>query len=43
MREEANAIRTAWARSDFLPEPDRGEAVRLLRAYVEGRLSAVRS
>lgn len=43
VREEANAIRTAWARSDFLPEPDRGEAARLLRAYLEGRLSAVRS
>ena len=43
VREEANAIRTAWARSDFLPEPDRGEAVRLLRAYVEGRLSAVQA
>jgi MFS family permease len=43
VREEANAIRTAWARSDFLPEPDRGEAVRLLRAYVDGRLSGVRS
>jgi len=41
--EEANAIRTAWLRSAFLPEPDRGEAVALLRQYVEGRLSSVRS
>ena len=30
VREEANAIRTAWLRSDFLPEPDRAEAVRIL-------------
>lgn len=41
VREEANAIRTAWMRSDFLPEPDRGEAVRLLRGYLEARLQAV--
>ena len=26
VREEAIAIRTAWLRSDFLPETDRGEA-----------------
>ena len=43
VREEANAIRTAWSRSDFLPEPNRGEAVRLLREYVDGRLAAVQS
>jgi hypothetical protein len=43
VREEANAIRTAWLRSEFLPEPDRGEAVRLLRGYVDRRLAAVRS
>jgi hypothetical protein len=43
VREEANAIRTAWSRSDFLPEPDRSEAVRLLREYVELRLAAVQS
>ena len=43
VREEANAIRTAWLRSDFLPEPDHGEAVRLLRGYVDGRLAAVQS
>lgn len=41
VREEANAIRTAWMRSDFLPEPDRREAVRLLRGYLEARLQAV--
>jgi hypothetical protein len=43
VREEANAIRTAFLRSDFLPEADRGEAANLLRKYVDGRLSAVRS
>jgi len=43
VREEANAIRTAWLRSDFLPEPDRGDAVGLLGQYVEARLVAVQS
>jgi MFS family permease len=43
VREEANAIRTAWSRSDFLPEPDRGAAVGLLREYVDLRLAAVQS
>jgi MFS family permease len=43
VREEANAIRTAWSRTDFLPEPDRGEAVELLRGYVDRRLTAVQS
>jgi len=43
VREEANAIRTAWSRSDFLPEPDRAEAVRLLRDYVDLRVAAVQS
>jgi hypothetical protein len=43
VREEANAIRTAWSRSDFLPEPDRGVAVQLLRDYVDRRLAAVQS
>jgi len=41
--EEANAIRTAWLRSAFLPEPDRGEAVTLLRQYVDDRLSSIQS
>lgn len=43
VREEANAIRTAWLRSDFLPEPDRGEAARLLSEYVGRRVDAVQS
>ena len=43
VREEAGAIRTAWLRSAFLPEPDRDEAVRLLRRYVDSRVAAVQS
>jgi hypothetical protein len=43
VREEANAIRTAWSRSDFLPEPDRGAAAGLLGEYVDVRLAAVQS
>ena len=43
VREEAGAIRTAWLRSDFLPEPDRSEASRLLKGYVDSRVSAVQS
>ena len=41
VREEANAVRTAWSRADFLPEPDRGEAavvLRGLRGHVGDRL-----
>jgi hypothetical protein len=36
--EEANAIGTAWLRTDLVPEPQRTEARRLLRAYVQARL-----
>jgi hypothetical protein len=43
VREEANRIRTAWLRSDFLPEADRAEARRLIREYLEGRLVAVQA
>jgi hypothetical protein len=39
VREDANAIRTAYHRSDFLPEPDRAEAQGLLREYVDARLA----
>jgi hypothetical protein len=38
VREDANAIRTAWQRSDFLPEQERGEAGALLREYVDLRV-----
>jgi hypothetical protein len=41
VRDEANAITTAWLRSDFLPEPDRTEAKGLLGKYVHDRLEAV--
>jgi len=38
--EEANAIGTAWLRTDLVPEPQRAEARRVLRAYVQARLDA---
>jgi len=41
VREEANLIRTAWLRSDFLQEKDRGETLMLLKKYVDLRLEAV--
>jgi hypothetical protein len=37
VREEANAIRTAWQRSDFLPEPDHAETKQLIRQYLDAR------
>lgn len=43
VRDEANAIRTAYLRSNFLPEPDRSEAKALFREYVTLRLSAVQT
>src|SRR5262245_60459207 len=43
VREEANAIRTAWLRSEFLPEPDRAESRRLMRQYLDARLAFVLS
>ncbi len=43
VRDEANAIATAWLRSDFLPEPDRAEAKGLLRKYLDDRLGAVQA
>ena len=39
VRDEANAIRTAYSRSEFLPEPDRAEATALLREYEDARLA----
>lgn len=41
VRDEANAIRTAYSRSEFLPEPDHIRATALLRSYVDSRLAAV--
>jgi hypothetical protein len=43
VRDEANAIRTAYLRSDFLPEPDRAEAKDLLKRYLDARLTLVRA
>ena len=43
VRDEASAIRTAWLRSDFLPEPSRSEAIALLKKYLDIRLAAVQS
>jgi hypothetical protein len=39
VRDDAIAIRTAWQRSDFLPETDRAEAKALLRQYVDVRVA----
>src|SRR5262245_32333412 len=43
VRDEANSIRTAWLRSDFLPEADRAEARELFAKYVDLRVSGVQS
>jgi Protein of unknown function (DUF4239) len=43
VRDEASAIRTAYSRSEFLPEPDRAVAAGLLREYVDHRVAAVRA
>jgi hypothetical protein len=43
VRDEANALRTAYSRSEFLPEPDRAVAAALFREYVDRRLIAVQS
>jgi hypothetical protein len=40
---EANTIRTAYLRADFLPEPHRAEIRNLLREYVDVRLEGVQS
>ena len=39
VRADANAIRVAYLRADFLPEPDRAESKRLLKAYLDRRLA----
>ncbi|HAB17673.1 MAG TPA: DUF4239 domain-containing protein [Verrucomicrobiota bacterium] len=41
VREEANILRTAFARSAFLPETDRAQARQLLRNYVDARVAVV--
>ena len=37
--DDAAAIRTAWQRSDFLPETDRAEAKALLQQYLDARVT----
>ena len=37
--EDASAIRLAYVRADFVPEPDRGESKRLLKEYLDKRLA----
>jgi hypothetical protein len=43
VREEANAIGTAYLRADFMPEPDRSATKELFRAYVDLRVGAAQS
>ncbi|MEI7901943.1 MAG: hypothetical protein WCK89_16955 [bacterium] len=43
VRDEANAIGTAYLRSDFLPEADREKAAALFREYVGARLRAAQT
>jgi hypothetical protein len=43
VRDEANAIRTGYLRSEFLPEPDRAEAKGLLREYLDARVAFVQA
>jgi hypothetical protein len=38
--DEANAIGTAWLRTDLLPEPVRADAKKLMRRYVDLRVEA---
>ena len=38
VRDEANAIRTAWHRADFLAAPDRAKTKALLQEYVDKRV-----
>ena len=41
--DEANAIRTTYLRSAFLPEPQRSTIRDILRAYIEARLEAAQA
>ena len=43
VREDANAIRVAYVRADFLPEPGRDESKRLLKVYLDRRLAFARA
>jgi hypothetical protein len=39
VRDDANAIRVAYVRADFLPEADRAASKRLLKTYLDTRLA----
>jgi len=41
--EEANAIGTAWLRTDLIPEPQAVQARQLLRAYAQSRLDVAQA
>jgi hypothetical protein len=43
VRDDANAIRTVWQRSDFLPEPDRSETKALIRKYLDARVAVAQT
>ena len=43
VRNEANAIGTAYLRSDFMSEPDRGTTKKLFREYLDTRIAAAKS
>jgi hypothetical protein len=43
VRDEANALRTAYSRAEFLPDADRAEATDLFREYLKARLAVVES
>ena len=43
VRDDANAIRVAYVRADFLPAADRAESKRLLRLYLDQRLAFTRT
>ena len=39
VRQEASTLRTTWLRSDFLPPADNSESKKLLKRYLDSRLS----
>lgn len=39
VREEANTLRTAWHRADFLQEADRAKSKAIMKAYVDERVA----
>jgi putative effector of murein hydrolase LrgA (UPF0299 family) len=43
VRDEANQIGTVWLRSDFMTEPDRSTSKKLVKEYLDIRLSLLKS